>query len=121
MAYSTPTRFSHGDQTVSGANFQIFSDDLTELKATLAGENRAIRDAAGAELAFMNLWRWSWYKAMAGKNVTLSDPSGVGSDVTLGSAASPMVAYDLADVSWLSPGQAYTLGDAQFAAEDSTN
>ena len=122
MAYSTPTRFSHGDQTVSAANFNVFSDDLTVLKAALVGENWAVGDTAtGVALSFVNLWRWLWYKARPSTTVVLSDPSGTGSDVTLGSDSSQMVAYDLANVSWLTPGQVYIVTGAQFAAEDSTN
>jgi len=99
----------------------IFSDDLTILNAILVGENWAVKGGeSGTTFSFINLWRYLWFQALSSGTVVLSDPSGVGSNVTLGSDDTQMSVYDLSSISWLTSGQVYEVTGAKYAVEDST-
>ncbi len=119
MAYANPPRWGHGDRTVSAARMQIYSDDLTALYAAMVADHTAIRQTEASDtLAFVNLWRWLHYQSASDETATLSDPAGVGEDVTLGDSESAMASYDLSQVAWLTTGQVYTLTGVVYASED---
>lgn len=126
MAYQVPPRFGHGDRTASAANLNKYSDSLNALYAASGGVHSAIGKAElpptpvvlYPPLSFLNVWRWLWYMSKTGETATISDPAGVGDDVTLTDSDSAMAVYDLSGVSWLVTGGVYNLTGCQYACED---
>ena len=119
MAYQVPPRWAHGDQTVSAANMNKYSDSLNYLDATVGSQVAypATPKVDGESLYFSNRWRWLWYWTTSGSTATISDPSGVGDDVTLADVTE-MTVYDLSNVSWIIEGTSYTLTGVDYAQED---
>jgi hypothetical protein len=120
MAYSPPPRWEHGLRNASAARFNVYSADIVYLYPLLDGIYPALYPmGTGEECQFLNLFRWLWYQTRTGEVSSIKDPSGTQPDVTLPSNESGLIAFDLATVSWLTPGQWYRVTGCAFAMEDS--
>jgi len=120
MAYSTPDRWSHGDQPTD-VKMQKYSDSLNAIHA-ITGDNEVYFAAAHLippedENHFIrHIHRWLFYVGdgtledadAANETITLSDAYGDGTENR----------YDLGSVSWLAPGKLYYVSDCTWAVED---
>lgn len=121
MAYTPIPKFSHGDQTVSAANMNLFGQNDAFLATALAGDHLAVKQLATGETASMlNTRRWLHYMTIAGETGTITDPAGAGDNVSLTESDTVMLPYDLSGVSWLDQGQVYNVTGVQYVAEDSS-
>lgn len=128
MAYSTPTRWAHGD-TPTAVKLQPYSDDLNYIHA-LAGDkllniaSPQKHDAAfgvttdeGEDLTgfcFKHVHRWLTFKG----DGTLADINeSADSVVSLSEVDSTYTTYDLDSVSWLSYGEFYIVRLCTMAVE----
>ena len=119
MAWTISPRWAHGDTNVSAARMNILSDNEAFLFGALQGMHTALKPmGTGEEAQFVNVWRWLHYQTRAGEQGSIKDPSNINPDVQLNSSESAMAVYDLANVDWLTQGQAYRATGLSFAAED---
>lgn len=123
MAYSAPTRWSHGD-IPTAALMQPYSDDLNAIHAITgdAPRNYAVLwnfenvnpSFAGSDFYFVHKRRWLIYRG----NGELVDPSGAGATITLSGNGTALVAYDLDAVDWMTPGKLFQIKDCIVALEN---
>lgn len=117
MAYSVPDQWAHGD-VPTAAKMNKYSDGLTALTSWLGQYvGMATPKNNGQTLYLVHQWRWLWYISTAASTATISDPSGVNSDVTLADATA-MTVYDLSNVTWLVQGTPYELTGFDYVSED---
>lgn len=120
MTYSVPPRWGHGNTNATPARFNILSDDLTALYASLVGDHQAVAQLSSGQTAtLLNTRRWLHYMTIAGETGTIADPAGVGASMSLTDSDTTMAVYDLSGVSWLTQGQVYNVTGCQYVAEDS--
>jgi len=120
MAYTPIPKFSHGDQTVSAANMNLFGANDAFLATALAGDHFAIKQLTSGQVATqLNTRRWLHYMTITGESAKVVDPAGAGADVSLTDSDTSMAVYDLSGVSWLTQGQVYNVTGVQYCAEDS--
>ena len=123
MAYSAPPHWTHGDEP-DGAAIQTYADSLDYLHGLIgdAAHNFAVLwsyenvDAgfAGSDFYLVHRFRWLIYRG----DGELVDPSGAGETLTLSGDGVTLLAYDLDDVEWMTPGRLYIVKDCLFALEN---
>ena len=117
MAYQAPTQWSHGDE-VCASKMQKYSDSIAYLYSltTTAGRNYATPFSQMADTQqfwFVHTHRYLIYVSTG----VISDPSGIGDDVTLSSDES-INSYDLDTIPWLNYGSLYKIVGCSVCMED---
>lgn len=117
MAYQVPKQWNHGDE-VCAADLQKYSDAIAYLYSfsSGAGKNYATpfsRMDDTQQFWFVHSQRYLIYVSTG----VISDPGGVGEDVTLSSDQS-INAYDLDTIPWLNYGNLYKVVGCSVCMED---
>ncbi len=120
MAYVTPPRPTVGTTIPTAADLNKYSDALNALNGLLgSARNFAVPENFTTNAIFIwHKWRWLHYLTASGETATISDPGGVGANVTLSDSGAAPAAYDMSNVSWLTEGSLYSVDGADMAAED---
>lgn len=119
MTYTPPPRFAHGDEPTA-AQLNTLSDNQAYLSGVLGGIQPAVPAVGGKTLAMVHVWRWLHYWTTDETTAQIGDPSGAGEPVSLADSGGAWAVYDLAQVSWLSQGQVYTVTGVDYVAEDAS-
>ena len=115
MAYSVPTRWTHGD-IPTAALMQPYSDSLEYIHDrqgdTLINPPSYGLAGSGTYQYMVHRYRWLAYD----DNGVIADPTGVNADVTLSDPGSTDY-YDLDTISWMAPGTIYEIQDLDWCME----
>jgi hypothetical protein len=123
MAYSAPTRFSHGD-IPTAALMQPYSDDLNFLEAALPSSQWN-----PAQLWSYENWNAihensNYYMVHAKRYLIyvgdgeIVDPAAGGENVDVSGDGDTVMSYDLDQVPWMTPGKLWNPKDFKFCFED---